>query len=80
VNDPIVDEIRRIRDAHAAQFNYNLDAMFRDIKEQEKRGGLTFVAGAARQTRPSQVPHSTTPATPVSDHSQVSQGEVTPGR
>lgn len=49
MNDPIVDEIRRIRDAHAARFNYDLDAIFRDIKEREKESGLVFVDGVARQ-------------------------------
>jgi hypothetical protein len=39
MNDPIVDEVRRIRDAHAARFNYDLDAIFRDIKEREKESG-----------------------------------------
>ncbi len=42
--DPIVDEVRRIRDAHAALFNYDLDAIFQDIKEQEKKSGLKFVS------------------------------------
>lgn len=36
MNDPIVDEVRRVRDAHAARFHYDLDAIYRDIKEQEK--------------------------------------------
>jgi hypothetical protein len=57
MNDPIVDEVRRVRDAHAAQFDYDLDAIFRDIKEQEHKSGLKFVAGVARQSvpnRPSQ--------------------------
>lgn len=34
MNDPIVDEVRRVRDANAAKFNYNLDAIFQDIKEE----------------------------------------------
>ena len=42
-SDPIVDEVRRIRDAHAAKFNYDPEAIFRDIKEQEKRSGRTYV-------------------------------------
>jgi hypothetical protein len=42
-SDPIVDEIRRIREAHAARFNYDLQAIFQDIKEQQKRSGRTFV-------------------------------------
>ena len=49
MNDPIVDEVRRVRDAHAARFNYDLDAIFRDIKEREKKSGLKFIGGVARQ-------------------------------
>src|SRR3954469_1592884 len=55
MNDPIVDEARRIRDAHAARFDYNLDAIFRDIKEQERESGFRFVAGAGRQAQPKSV-------------------------
>jgi hypothetical protein len=49
MNDPIVDEVRRVRDAHAARFNYDLDAIFQDIKKREKENGLVFVQGVARQ-------------------------------
>jgi hypothetical protein len=49
MNDPIVDEVRRIRDAHAARFNYDSDVIFRDIKEREKKCGHKFVAGVARR-------------------------------
>ncbi len=44
MNDPIVDEVRRVRSEHAARFNYDLWAIFRDIQEQQKRSGLTFVS------------------------------------
>ena len=54
MNDPIVDEVRRVRDAHAARFNYDLDAIFQDIKEREKKSGLKFVQGVARQPMPNQ--------------------------
>jgi hypothetical protein len=54
MNDPIVDEVRRIRDAHAARFNYDLDAIFRDIKEREKNSGWKFVEGVARQPSPNE--------------------------
>jgi len=54
MNDPIVDEVRRVRDAHAARFNYDLDAIFQDIKEREKKSGLKFVQGVARLPVPSQ--------------------------
>ena len=52
MNDPIVDEVRRVRDAHAARFNYDLDAIFLDIKKREKERGLHFVDGVARQPVP----------------------------
>jgi len=54
MNDPIIDEVRRVRDAHAARFNYDLDAIFQDIKESEKKSGLKFVHGVARQPAPIQ--------------------------
>jgi hypothetical protein len=47
-----VDEVRRVRDAHAAIFNYDLDAIFQDIKEQEKKSGLKFVSYPPRKTEP----------------------------
>ncbi len=52
--DPIVDEVRRVRDAHAAKFNYDPDAIFRDIKEQEKRSGRKYVSFADDQVAPNQ--------------------------
>ena len=52
MNDPIVDGVRRVRDAHAARFNYDLDAIFKDIKEREKKSRLKFVQGVARQPVP----------------------------
>lgn len=45
-SDPIVDEVRRSRDAYAARFNYDLRAIFRDLKEQEKRSGRKLVSYA----------------------------------
>lgn len=54
MTDPIVDEVRRVRDAHAAVFNYDLDAIFRDIKEQEKKSGLKFVSYPPRRVAPNQ--------------------------
>jgi hypothetical protein len=45
MKDHIVDEIRRIRDEHAAQFNYDIDAIFADYKRLEaenKRPHVSF--------------------------------------
>ena len=55
MNDPIVDEVRRVRDAHAARFNYDLDAIFADIKKRERESGLEFVGGVARLPVPTVV-------------------------
>ena len=65
MNDPIVDEVRRVRDAHAATFNYDLDAIFRDIKEQEKMSGLKFVSYPPRRTMPNEALPPTGAALPV---------------
>lgn len=40
--DPIVEEVRKIREAHARKFNYDLQAIYRDIKEREKSSGREF--------------------------------------
>jgi hypothetical protein len=61
MNDPIVDEVRRVRDAHAAMFNYDLDAIFQDIKEQEKKSGLKFVSYPPRRTEPNDAQQPTVP-------------------
>ena len=62
--DPIVAEVRRIRDAHAAKFNYDPKAIFRDIKEQERRSGRTFVSFADKSS--GAVPNKTLNPTPTS--------------
>jgi hypothetical protein len=69
MNDPIVDEVRRVRDSHAARFNYDLDAIFQDIKEREKKSGLKFVQGVARQLVPNQAIQPTGAAMTVSPDS-----------
>ena len=69
MNDPIVDEVRRVRDAHAAMFNYDLDAIFQDIKEQEKKSGLKFVSYPPRRTEPNKVLPPTGAAASVSPNS-----------
>ena len=37
--DPIVAEVRRVRAAHAAQFNNDLLAIYRDLKAEEQLKG-----------------------------------------
>jgi hypothetical protein len=73
MNDPIVDEVRKVRDAHAARFNYDLHAIFLDIKKREKERGLTFVDGVARQPVPNQALQPTGAAASVSESSNVAE-------
>lgn len=47
-DDPIVSEVRQVRQEHAARFGFDLDAIFQDLKEQERRSGATFVRFPAR--------------------------------
>ena len=42
-NDSIVEEVPRTRDEHAARFKYDLDLIVKDIKEQERASGRTYI-------------------------------------
>jgi len=35
--DEIVDEVRKAREAYAAQFDYDLGRMFKDLKKKEEQ-------------------------------------------
>ncbi len=35
LNDEIIDEVRAIREAHAAKFNFDLWAIYEDLKKSE---------------------------------------------
>lgn len=50
--DPIIAEIRAMRAAHAARFDYDIDAIFRDIQAMEKTSGRTFVRLRPRRSVP----------------------------
>lgn len=54
--DSIVDEIRKIRETYAARFNYDLEAIFRDLKDQEKKGGRSVVSFPPRREEASRPP------------------------
>jgi hypothetical protein len=41
--DPIVAEVRQIRQAHAARFNYDLRAIVEDLKQQERASQRKFI-------------------------------------
>ena len=53
--DPIVDEIHRIREEHAAKFDYDLDRIVEDIKkheDEERAKGRVFVTLEPRRPKP----------------------------
>jgi hypothetical protein len=74
VNDPIIDEIRKVREAHASQFNYDLDAIFRDIKEREKQSRRKFVAFPPRKAEPNEALQPTGAAISAAQDSTPFQG------
>ena len=47
--DPIVDEVRRVRNRYAARFDYDLWAMYRDLKQKERNSDLKVVMPPSRK-------------------------------
>ena len=43
MKDPIVEEIRSYRDAHAKKFNYDLNAICEDFKKHQRNCGKPVV-------------------------------------
>ncbi len=41
--DEIVEEIHRIRDEYAKSFNYDLKAIFEDLRKKQDESGYKFV-------------------------------------
>ena len=58
-NDPIVDEIRRIRQEHTDKFNGNLNAICEDIRRQERESGRQYVTYPPRRIESTVAPTST---------------------
>lgn len=42
-NDPIVEEVRKVRNEHAKRFDYDLQAIVADLKKQQKASKRKFV-------------------------------------
>jgi hypothetical protein len=58
LNDEIVDEVRAIRDAHAARFDFDLRAIFADLKKSEAEriaAGHPFVSPPSQPPAPNSV-------------------------
>ena len=80
-SDPIVDEIRRIREEHAASFNYDLRAIFEDLVERQRLSGLTYYSILPDGTKVVTIPGTKgEPSEPVSatpDHGTTEQASQT---
>jgi hypothetical protein len=48
-DDPIVAEIRRIREEHAKKFNYDLHAICEDLRRSERESGREYVSFPPRR-------------------------------
>ena len=47
--DPIIAELRALRDAHAARFNYDVKAIFGDIRATQEKSGREYVRYPSRR-------------------------------
>ncbi|MDE0432631.1 MAG: hypothetical protein OXH92_01355 [Bryobacterales bacterium] len=47
--DPIIAELRAVRDRHAARFDYDVAAIFRDIRAVQETSGRDYVRYPARR-------------------------------
>ncbi len=48
--DSIVEDVRKVRKEHAAKFNYKLEAIYQDLKREQKKGRRKVVSLPAKRT------------------------------
>ena len=46
--DPIIDEVRAARHAHAARFDYDISAIFQDIRAMQEKSERAYLRLPAR--------------------------------
>ena len=46
--DPIVEAVRKVREAHSAKFGYDLEAICKDLKSGEKNANYPLVRRPAK--------------------------------
>ena len=51
--DPIVEEVRKIREAHAAKFNYDIKAIVKDAQKRQRTSKHRIVSFVTRKERTS---------------------------
>jgi len=50
--DPIVEEVRRVREQHAAKYRYDLDAICKALKQEERQSGRKTVSLPPKKPQP----------------------------
>lgn len=55
--DPLVEEVRKVREAHAAQFGYDLHAIFKALKEEEAASGHNYISLPSKRIEKVQIEH-----------------------
>jgi len=50
-NDPIVEEVRRVREEYAKQFDYDVRAMAEDLRKREQQHRERLVSFPAKPAR-----------------------------
>ncbi len=50
--DPIIEQVRRAREEHAARFGFDLRAIYRALKEQEEQSECEKVSFAPKRIPP----------------------------
>ncbi|MDE2718209.1 MAG: hypothetical protein OXI33_14525, partial [Chloroflexota bacterium] len=69
--DPIIAEVRAIRQAYAARFDYDVEAIFKDIRARQEASGRDYVRLTARHpvsTVEDRAPHGGIPGHHCSSH------------
>lgn len=52
MRDEIVDEVRKAREDYARQFDFDLDAICRDLRQKQQAGGQRVVCLPPRRPKP----------------------------
>jgi hypothetical protein len=53
--DEIVEDVRKVREEYAEKFNHDLEAIYQDLKKQEREGHRKVVSLPPKE--PEMVPH-----------------------
>lgn len=73
-NDPIVDEIHRLREEHAVRFHYDLHAICEDFRAAQSSSGRTVVSRPPRKPVVSIAPQATQAREPVASSASLTVG------